>query len=117
MEEVSGVHGKVLIIKSDWLRPQSQRSPRCVSASFTFDNNVLDGLMLGKAGVVSDSYILSKINVCGGCFLALTKENKVPRFALANGLYRGELPEQFRDLTWVDEKMEMHVSLSFVAFI
>jgi hypothetical protein len=30
---------------------------RCVSASFTFENNILDGLMLDKAGVVSGSCI------------------------------------------------------------
>ncbi|KAJ8584575.1 hypothetical protein M405DRAFT_913936, partial [Rhizopogon salebrosus TDB-379] len=34
---------------------------------------------------------------CGECFPALTKENKVLQSALANGTYRGELPEQFRE--------------------
>ena len=27
----------------------------------------------------------------------------MPRFALANKLYRGHLPEEFRDLTWIKE--------------
>ena len=29
----------------------------------------------------------------------------MPRFALANKLYRGQLPEEFRDLTWIEERV------------
>ncbi|KAF9782846.1 hypothetical protein BJ322DRAFT_1100727 [Thelephora terrestris] len=29
----------------------------------------------------------------------------MPRFALANKLYRGRLPEQFHDLTWIEERV------------
>ncbi|KAG1794515.1 uncharacterized protein BJ212DRAFT_1277541, partial [Suillus subaureus] len=45
------------------------------------------------------------MNVCADCFTALSKQDSVPRFALANGLYRGELPTYFKDLTWVEEKI------------
>ncbi|KAG2108698.1 uncharacterized protein F5147DRAFT_694504 [Suillus discolor] len=30
---------------------------------------------------------------------------KVPRLALRNNLYRGDLPVQFQDLTWIEEKI------------
>ncbi|EJD44468.1 hypothetical protein AURDEDRAFT_17702, partial [Auricularia subglabra TFB-10046 SS5] len=34
----------------------------------------------------------------------------VPKFALANGLYRGKLPEYFHNLTWVEEQVcALHV--------
>ena len=29
----------------------------------------------------------------------------MPRYALANRLYRGRLPEEFRDLTWIKERV------------
>jgi hypothetical protein len=29
----------------------------------------------------------------------------MPRFALANKLYRGRLPAEFRDLTWIEERV------------
>jgi len=35
---------------------------------------------------------------------SLTK-HKIPRFALANNLFRGMLPVQFNDLTWVEENV------------
>ncbi|KAG2356434.1 hypothetical protein BDR07DRAFT_1453399 [Suillus spraguei] len=45
------------------------------------------------------------MNVCADCFTALSKDNRVSRFALANNLYRGEFPKYFEDLTWVEEKI------------
>ncbi|KAG0697109.1 hypothetical protein DFH29DRAFT_812170 [Suillus ampliporus] len=60
--------------------------------------------MLDKAGIVDDSSQFTAMNVCADCFVALLKK-KVPQLALANGLYRGEFPEYFRDLTWVEEKI------------
>lgn len=29
----------------------------------------------------------------------------MPRYALANKLYRGHLPEEFQDLTWIEERV------------
>ncbi|KAF8838828.1 hypothetical protein BDN67DRAFT_906716, partial [Paxillus ammoniavirescens] len=46
-----------------------------------------------------------KLNICADCSSSLSKPARVPRLALANNLYRGELPFYFRDLTWVEEKV------------
>ncbi|KAG1876927.1 hypothetical protein C8R48DRAFT_591057, partial [Suillus tomentosus] len=58
--------------------------------------------MLDKEGISSPSPTSTTVNVCPDCHRSLSK-SKVPRFALANNLYRGSLPAQFRDLTWVEE--------------
>jgi hypothetical protein len=42
------------------------------------------------------------LHLCKECTSQL-RLNKLPRFALANNFYRGELPEEFKDLTWVEE--------------
>ncbi|EJD49281.1 hypothetical protein AURDEDRAFT_45528, partial [Auricularia subglabra TFB-10046 SS5] len=42
--------------------------------------------------------------LCNECHRSL-RNGTVPKFALANGLYRGELPEYFSDLTWVEEQV------------
>ncbi|KAI0064803.1 hypothetical protein BV25DRAFT_1772750, partial [Artomyces pyxidatus] len=39
---------------------------------------------------------------CSDCLLSISKV-LIPRYALANGLYRGHLPVEFQDLTWVEE--------------
>ncbi|KAF8426441.1 hypothetical protein L210DRAFT_3420646, partial [Boletus edulis BED1] len=75
-----------------------------LSTRFSFVNPLLDGLMLDRQGIVQDNRKAAVIKVCSECRHALTKK-KVPRCALANGLYRGELPAQFHDLTWVEEKI------------
>lgn len=48
-----------------------------------------------------------KMNFCRDCYNALanTHSSRIPRFALANNLYRGDLPHYFSDLTWVEEKV------------
>ena len=60
--------------------------------------------MLDRHGVVCDEVDKAKLDICGDCSTDLAK-HKIPRFALANGLYRGELPDIFTDLTWVEEKI------------
>ena len=42
------------------------------------------------------------LHLCKECASYL-RLNKLPRFALANNFYRGELPEEFKNLTWVEE--------------
>ncbi|KAH7921152.1 hypothetical protein BV22DRAFT_1107344 [Leucogyrophana mollusca] len=42
--------------------------------------------------------------MCSECRTDLTR-GVVPRYALANGLFRGRLPDEFSDLTWVEEKV------------
>jgi len=66
---------------------------------FVYETSMLNGLMLERLGLSSD---LSSLNACSDCHSSLSK-NKMPRFALANNLYRGLLPEEFKDLTWVEE--------------
>ncbi|KAG2040728.1 hypothetical protein BDR03DRAFT_1007901 [Suillus americanus] len=61
--------------------------------------------MLDKAGIVEDTSDSTTMNVCADCFTALSKQDSVPRFALTNGLYCGELLTYFKDLTWVEEKI------------
>ncbi|TFK16577.1 hypothetical protein FA15DRAFT_550402, partial [Coprinopsis marcescibilis] len=59
--------------------------------------------MLDKQGIVSNSSNSADVvRVCDGCYTAL-KVSKVPRLSLANNLYRGVLPSEFDDLTWVEE--------------
>ncbi|KZT40205.1 hypothetical protein SISSUDRAFT_975567, partial [Sistotremastrum suecicum HHB10207 ss-3] len=42
------------------------------------------------------------VQVCHDCRSSLMR-SKIPRFSLRNGLYRGSLPHDLRDLTWVEE--------------
>ncbi|KAI6025288.1 hypothetical protein PISMIDRAFT_28806 [Pisolithus microcarpus 441] len=65
---------------------------------------MLDGLILDRGGVVLDTKDSGIINVCSPCKSSLARK-KIPRFALANGLYRGNLPHEFCDITWVEEKI------------
>jgi hypothetical protein len=76
-----------------------------LSTSFSFNSPLLDGLMLDKSGVFVDDSSDARLTICSVCRAALSKPDCMPRFALANNLYRGELPFQFHDLTWVEEKI------------
>jgi hypothetical protein len=40
--------------------------------------------------------------ICAKCHSAL-KKKKVPQLSLANHLYQGSLPNEFKDLTWIEE--------------
>ncbi|KDQ09732.1 hypothetical protein BOTBODRAFT_91622, partial [Botryobasidium botryosum FD-172 SS1] len=40
--------------------------------------------------------------ICKDCLSPL-KAGRIPKFSLKNGLYRGVLPEDLRDLTWIEE--------------
>ncbi|KAE9398677.1 hypothetical protein BT96DRAFT_754775, partial [Gymnopus androsaceus JB14] len=42
------------------------------------------------------------IYFCQECFSAIRLQ-KMPRLALNNHMYRGELPDRFRDVTWMEE--------------
>ncbi|KAG2106190.1 uncharacterized protein F5147DRAFT_761758, partial [Suillus discolor] len=61
--------------------------------------------MLEKAGVFVDDSAVPRISICSACHVSLSKLSCIPRFALANNLYRGELPSRFHGLTWVEEKI------------
>jgi hypothetical protein len=67
---------------------------------------VIDGLMLDRGGVqfVPLTGHTKGFNICSDCRSAMFK-CKIPQLALANHLYCGSLPDQFADLTWVEEKV------------
>jgi hypothetical protein len=71
-------------------------------SDFVFDCPPIDGLMLCKEGIVSTSNANAVLQFCTEC-LSLLCSRKLPRFALANKLYRGMLPNEYIDLTWVEE--------------
>ncbi|KDQ05681.1 hypothetical protein BOTBODRAFT_122386, partial [Botryobasidium botryosum FD-172 SS1] len=62
--------------------------------------------MLEFAGVqpanLNESDNASSLTLCEECYSSLQK-GKIPHFALKNHLYRGLLPEDLQDLTWVEE--------------
>ncbi|KAH9829080.1 uncharacterized protein C8Q71DRAFT_799842 [Rhodofomes roseus] len=64
--------------------------------------NELDGFMLDKKGLLCSDPINHRIALCSDCYNSL-KKPAMPRYALANNLYRGHLPTEFCDLTWVEE--------------
>ena len=80
--------------------------PQLVMA-FMFDCPLIDNLMLDRHGIVHIDGDSVKINFCRDCYTTLvnSKSDKIPHFAWANCLYRGELPPFFSDLTWVEEKV------------
>ncbi|KAK6997320.1 hypothetical protein R3P38DRAFT_2361923, partial [Favolaschia claudopus] len=70
-----------------------------LKANFFFPGNeTLNGLMLDHRGINSDG----SIELCNECLVPL-QNLKLPKFALKNNLYRGQLPEEFSDLTWIEE--------------
>ena len=78
-----------------------------LSTAFFFDSPLINNLMLDRHGIVHVEVDSVKINLCRECHttLANSKSVKIPRFAWANSLYRGDLPPFFSDLTWVEEKV------------
>ncbi|EJD34424.1 hypothetical protein AURDEDRAFT_76181, partial [Auricularia subglabra TFB-10046 SS5] len=70
---------------------------------FTFPDPRLDGLVLDARGLRfgSDG---TYIDVCEDCESSLQASRR-PRICLRNGLYRGVLPPEFQDLSWVEEQI------------
>ena len=70
---------------------------------FKFVDPRLNGLMLDPDGLqICEKYTI--LRVCHPCNGYLPR-SLMPRYALANKLYRGRLPDEFRDLTWIEERM------------
>jgi hypothetical protein len=44
------------------------------------------------------------LRVCTACVSALESQ-KIPKFSLSNNLFRGSLPPDLRDITWIEEKV------------
>jgi hypothetical protein len=68
---------------------------------FVFKHSLLNGLMLSVAGVV-EALNMSSLTLCADGQSDLLK-GKLPHYASKNRLYQGILPEDFHDLTWVEE--------------
>lgn len=62
----------------------------------------LSEFMLDRRGFVLGQLPSSSVRFCHDCLGSL-RLSKMPRFALANHLFRGFLPDEFKDLTWIEE--------------
>lgn len=83
----------------------SHLSPLFDTPRFQFGHTLLDNIMLSSAGIVKVDGGF-KLNVCDQCNTPLMKNpQQLPKFALKNNLYRGELPDHLLDLTWVEEQV------------
>ena len=69
---------------------------------FQYGSYVINNCVLDKAGFKQNNEDGIIIQICNDCYSAL-KHNRLPRLSLANYLYRGKLPDEFNDLTWVEE--------------
>jgi hypothetical protein len=80
-------------------------NPPFLEDEFQFTDSRLNGLMLDSNGIQTDATSgETRLYVCHACHTHLPRSS-MPRFALANKLYRGCLPEEFRDLTWIEERV------------
>ena len=70
-------------------------------AEFHYNLDAIDGVVLDLEGFKSHDSDSVVMQICNDCHLALKK--CLPRLSLANHLYRGKLPNKFKDLTWVEE--------------
>ncbi|KAI6014639.1 hypothetical protein EDC04DRAFT_2578722 [Pisolithus marmoratus] len=75
-----------------------------LSPKFNYNYPALHSLLLDHHGIVCNKNDEATLLICSDCLADLSKE-KIPRFALMNDLYWGELPDVFTDLTWVVEKI------------
>jgi hypothetical protein len=73
---------------------------------FEYGFEAINGAVLEPAGFNTSDNLARKgkigLQICNDCLSAL-KQNRVSRLSLANYLYRGKLPDDFCDLTWVEE--------------
>ncbi|KAJ3904929.1 hypothetical protein F5879DRAFT_800659, partial [Lentinula edodes] len=73
-------------------------------ARFTYICKDLDGLLMDKRGIhcIDIDCSLFAIYFCSECYNSLRRVS-MPRLALNNYLYRGELIEGIENITWVEE--------------
>lgn len=74
-----------------------------LSTQFTFEYGIpcIQGCVLSPAGIrTTECGVFA--DICSDCIGPFSK-GTLPKFALANGLFRGSLPDEFKDLTWVEE--------------
>ena len=82
-----------------WLHPDTT-PPR-----MPFDSGILDNILVNPDGVVKSSNGTPiKLSLCSSCRKELDA-HRVPRLAMANRLFLGDVPEVLRDLTTIEESM------------
>lgn len=69
---------------------------------FFYGLDAVDGAVLEPKGFKSSNADGIIMHIREDCHSALNNK-RVPRLSLANHLYRGKLPIEFQDLTWVEE--------------
>jgi hypothetical protein len=79
--------------------------PTCISTSLSYLSSVLDDISIHHeyVDIDHDSQSLS-LRMCTACVSALESQ-KIPKFSLSNNLFRGRLPADLRDITWIEEKV------------
>jgi hypothetical protein len=92
-----------LIIEQSKLTFENLEVLRChdirLQTNFEFISDPdLNGLMLDDQGINCNG----SVEVCGDCLSTLQKSD-IPKFALKNELYCGRVPDEFSDLTWIEE--------------
>jgi hypothetical protein len=72
---------------------------------FHFAHPALDHLMVTHCGIKNpDQNSDVELNICHECLNPL-KRKRMPCHALVNGLYTGELPDHFKDISWLEEQI------------
>ncbi|KAE8250383.1 hypothetical protein A4X13_0g4771 [Tilletia indica] len=75
------------------------------SDMFEYGDPALHGLALDRSGVHLHGNHTS-LDICNECYKDLSKENQsLPALSLANGNFRGRLPEHLQDCTWLEERL------------
>jgi hypothetical protein len=74
----------------------------CNNADFQYGLNGIDGAILEPLGFKDLTPNGVVMQICSECHSSLAKD-RLPRLVLANHLYHGKLPDDFKDLTWVEE--------------
>jgi hypothetical protein len=82
------------------------------SPDLVFGHPALDNMMLCREGIHMEQGSQLKVDVCQDCVLSLVPKHSkkdpipmLPKYALANKLYLGQLPDMLKDLTWVEEQV------------
>jgi hypothetical protein len=84
---------------------RADRYERDFIAPFSKTCSALDDLMIHHSYVnVSATERLLHVQLCQDCDNEL-RASKIPKFSLRNNLYRGRLPDDLQDITWVEEKV------------
>lgn len=92
---------ELLRIQDEWMLEKCI-DPTTGLSDFANDHKTLQNLMIDKAGIHVDKKAGTTFDLCAECHSSLTRK-RIPRFSLANRIYRGKLPLQFSDMTWVEE--------------